>query len=377
MASLTLAATVYAATKIISAAWAWFTSRNRHPRERGVLVGCSLGSSSALFVLPLLYTGLFSDLGQRIGILCAAIDLVMSTAGSYFLFSTAGAAFPESFEHTDGGRYRGEWKGMLKDGFGVYTYPSGARYEGQWRDGVKDGRGVYHFPKGGIYEGEWRGGVMSGIGVRTFASGKVKAGVWNEGKLESSLEELQCVLAVEGANEAAAVSRNIDIGSASLTAVAKRGLAVPGLWALLIALILNGLKLPLSPSIDTITRSIAPAHGPLALISVGLLSDFSQRPKSEKDVSVMKCLCFLYVSCPMIIKSIKKATWMGDHFRWLSARLHATKQHRQSSSSHYPSSFSFLFFLLVSSSSSPFHLRRCFVLWSCSWRLCHHDCPAL
>ena len=30
----------------------------------------------------------------------------------------------------DGGKYRGEWLGMLKQGYGVYTYPSGAKYEG-------------------------------------------------------------------------------------------------------------------------------------------------------------------------------------------------------------------------------------------------------
>ena len=49
---------------------------------------------------------------------------------SFLLFASAGAAFPEQYEHVDGGRYRGEWKGMLKEGLGVYTYPSGARYEG-------------------------------------------------------------------------------------------------------------------------------------------------------------------------------------------------------------------------------------------------------
>lgn len=34
------------------------------------------------------------------------------------------------YVHMDGGKYRGEWLGMLKQGYGVYTYPSGAKYEG-------------------------------------------------------------------------------------------------------------------------------------------------------------------------------------------------------------------------------------------------------
>ena len=52
------------------------------------------------------------------------------------------------------GSYRGQWRGMRKEGLGVYSYPAaaagggtGARYEGEWRDNLKDGRGVYYFPK--------------------------------------------------------------------------------------------------------------------------------------------------------------------------------------------------------------------------------------
>jgi hypothetical protein len=41
--------------------------------------------------------------------------------GSYLLFGSAGPAFPESYAHADGGTYRGEWKGMVKEGLGVYT----------------------------------------------------------------------------------------------------------------------------------------------------------------------------------------------------------------------------------------------------------------
>lgn len=81
---------------------------------------------------------------------------------------------------------RGEWKGLRKEGLGVYKYPSGAAYEGEWRGNVKDGRGLYLYPKGGTYEGEFVNGAMNGIGVRTLSTGEIKAGRWKDGKLQAS-----------------------------------------------------------------------------------------------------------------------------------------------------------------------------------------------
>ena len=129
---------------------------------------------------------------------------------------------------------------MLKEGYGVYTYPSGARYEGEaspplpsrpfkppprgrlvralpapllsrdtappcapageWRGGVKEGRGVYHFPKGGVYEGEWRDGRMAGLGVRTYASGRVQVGARNYCSLLLSRPLRVCVLSSQHAS---------------------------------------------------------------------------------------------------------------------------------------------------------------------------------
>lgn len=70
------------------------------------------------------------------------------------------------YVHLDGGKYRGEWLGMLKQGYGVYTYPSGAKYEGGCGfsfflrlvsssvggEGIKQGYGVYTYPSGAQYE---------------------------------------------------------------------------------------------------------------------------------------------------------------------------------------------------------------------------------
>lgn len=79
---------------------------------------------------------------------CAIPGFLSAVHGiSCVLLGTAKTAFPDKFVHTDGGSYRGQWKGQKKEGFGVYTYASGAKYEGEWKKNVKEGRGVYTFPK--------------------------------------------------------------------------------------------------------------------------------------------------------------------------------------------------------------------------------------
>ena len=271
---------MYTLSLAISSAIAWYRSKNLHPRERGLLTGVSIGSSTALGALPLA-AALFPIAGVRAALLCAGINILATHVFSYMLFSTAGAAFPESFEHLDGGKYRGEWKGMLKDGYGVYFYPGNARYEGQWRDGVKEGRGVYFFPKGGLYEGDWQAGTMAGVGVRTFASGKVQSGLWENGKFVQPIEEVQCALAVEGANEAATVARHVIVGGASWGAAVQRLVMQPGTWACVAAAVMVALGKPLTPSIDAVTGSLAAAHAPLALLAVGLSLNFEPPPERQ------------------------------------------------------------------------------------------------
>lgn len=277
---------LYTLSLAISAAIAWYRSQTLHPRERGLLAGVSIGSSTALASIPLA-TVLFPLAGLRTALLCAGINILAAHVFSYMLFSTAGAAFPESFEHLDGGRYQGEWKGMLKDGHGVYFYPGNARYEGQWRDGLKEGRGVYFFPKGGLYEGEWRAGTMAGVGIRTFASGKVQSGLWENGKLVQSIDEVQCALAVEGANEAATVARNVIVGGASWGVAMQRMAVQPATWACIAVVVMAVLGKPLTPSIDAVTGTLAAAHGPLALLGVGLSLNFAPLPERQvKEIAM-------------------------------------------------------------------------------------------
>ena len=293
----------YTLALAISALISWVRVRQRHPRERGLVAGLSVGSSLALTAVPFA-TALFPQIGIRAVLLCTLVDIIATQLGSYMLFSTAGAAFPDAFKHLDGGSYKGEWKGMLKEGHGVYEYPGGGRYEGQWREGVKEGRGVYVFPRGGLYEGEWRGGVMSGIGVRTFASGEVKAGIWEGGKLAAPVEELQCALAVEGANEAAAVARNVVVGGASWGAGVKRVLAQPALWAFAVATAVSVLKVPLTATVNTATAALAGVHAPLALFAWGLTLPFDSphQPSRRQIPDIIKILATRLLP-PLLITS--------------------------------------------------------------------------
>lgn len=75
-------------------------------------------------------------------------------------------------KHDDAGRYAGDWvdddesDSPVKQGHGVYVYPSGARYEGEWEHGKKDGRGVYTFASGASVAATWYDGKRQGYGVR-------------------------------------------------------------------------------------------------------------------------------------------------------------------------------------------------------------------
>ncbi|WIA21670.1 hypothetical protein OEZ85_000841 [Tetradesmus obliquus] len=202
---------VVLAASAAAAGFCWLRFRQRHTRERALLCGSAVGSDAAAIAVPFV-----EAVAGPAGLAAACSALIANTLavciGSYLLTGSAGPAFPESYKHDDGGSYRGEWRGLTKEGLGVYTYQSGARYEGEWRNNLKDGRGVYYFPKGGTYEGEWAGGVMSGTGLRTYSSGKVVAGRWEGGQLAAPLELWQCAAAAEGAAEAALAARRVVVG---------------------------------------------------------------------------------------------------------------------------------------------------------------------
>ncbi|EFJ43005.1 hypothetical protein VOLCADRAFT_96981 [Volvox carteri f. nagariensis] len=270
----------------------WLYVAQRSVRERAVLSGAATGLSLRLLGYPLAEV----FLGGASGGCTAASAAVQSVALmdlvnhitvwvlSYMLFAAAGPAFPESFKHEEGGDYRGQWRGLKKEGLGVYTYASGARYEGEWRNNVKEGRGVYYFPKartirtadncrterGGVYEGEWSAGSMSGLGVRTFSTGQVKAGRWRDGQFETPLELWQVALASDGATAVAAAARRVEVGGGRWVDAVHMLAAQPTLWALLAGVVFNLARVPLPTSLNLITAVLAQANTPLVLLAVGI-----------------------------------------------------------------------------------------------------------
>jgi len=246
-----------------------------------VLAGVSVGSAMELFAIPLV-SSLFAYDAMHAVLICCFLNILFTKALSTLYYSTAGPAFPKNFPHTDGGVYNGEWKGALKDGFGVYAYPSGAKFEGEWLDGLKEGRGVYTFAKGGIYEGEWRNGKMEGVGVRTFSTGKVSSGLWKAGKLVKPIDESQCALVVANANEAATVARRVFVGPIGWDGVLRSVLSQSVLWAFLIATGLSLNLFHLSPTLEYVASEISKAHSPLAMLSLGLM--FETEPVEARQV---------------------------------------------------------------------------------------------
>lgn len=44
----------------------------------------------------------------------------------------------------------------MKDGYGVYSFPSGEKYEGQYKQDLRHGKGKYTYKNGATYDGDWR-----------------------------------------------------------------------------------------------------------------------------------------------------------------------------------------------------------------------------
>lgn len=159
--------------------------------------------------------------------------------------------------------------------------------------------------------------------------------MWREGKLEAEMEEWQCALAVEGASEAAAAARRVQVGwrrwcrkhgilrapaavrgtqpaasscaelaslrfahgSTSLLQVGGGGLsdavqhlaAEPPTWAFAAAAALMLTGRQLTPTLDLLTSQLAVAHGPLALVALGLGLDLA--PPQPRQVGPAASFC--------------------------------------------------------------------------------------
>lgn len=90
-------------------------------------------------------------------------------------------------EWQDGGRYKGQVIGGLREGEGLMTWPSGKSYVGQWRAGKFDGHGVLHTAsqRGCRYNGQFKNGQCHGLGRCEWPS----RGTWYDGEWVNGVQQ--------------------------------------------------------------------------------------------------------------------------------------------------------------------------------------------
>ncbi|KAG7392679.1 hypothetical protein PHYPSEUDO_015067 [Phytophthora pseudosyringae] len=80
--------------------------------------------------------------------------------------------------------YVGEYKGLLRDGHGSYTFPGNYfHYSGQWRKGKMHGQGEFTMGDGTTYEGEFVDGEIEGVGLKRWPDGSSYSGQFHQGEM--------------------------------------------------------------------------------------------------------------------------------------------------------------------------------------------------
>jgi len=78
----------------------------------------------------------------------------------------------------NGDIYSGDFKALLPNGKGKYTWSDGTIYEGDWEEGKMTGKGQIIWSKGAKYEGDFSGGYLHGFGTFTIPEGSFYSGAW-------------------------------------------------------------------------------------------------------------------------------------------------------------------------------------------------------
>lgn len=90
------------------------------------------------------------------------------------------------FPFVSGSKYKGEWFGDAKDGFGTQVNCDGSKYEGEWKDNKYHGRGTLWIKVGKksrrLYVGCWANGKMEGEGTYFYDNGEIYTGEWMRNK---------------------------------------------------------------------------------------------------------------------------------------------------------------------------------------------------
>jgi hypothetical protein len=84
------------------------------------------------------------------------------------------------------GKYMGNFRNSLKEGFGVYLWDIGDTYSGNWYNDRMSGMGTYTFSNGDRYIGDFVNGKKQGQGMYYYANGTYAYGTWDNDKLLSN-----------------------------------------------------------------------------------------------------------------------------------------------------------------------------------------------
>jgi hypothetical protein len=78
--------------------------------------------------------------------------------------------------------YKGEFRGGLITGDGIYKWSNEDTYEGTFFDGKMHGRGIYRWPDGSEYVGDYINNIKEGIGTFKWSTGRIFIGPFVQGK---------------------------------------------------------------------------------------------------------------------------------------------------------------------------------------------------
>jgi len=86
------------------------------------------------------------------------------------------------FKSKTTGKFDGDFKDDINEGFGVWYKLNGDIYSGEWKDGQMHGRGVINYIDGSQFEGEFKHGMRDGYGIDITSTGEKIKGQWKQGK---------------------------------------------------------------------------------------------------------------------------------------------------------------------------------------------------
>lgn len=88
------------------------------------------------------------------------------------------------------GKYIGDMRNDMKEGYGKYIYKNGSIYIGEWSNNLKQGKGTFKGHDNSTYTGTWLKGVKEGSGIFVDTNGKTFKEKWKKGRLVSQKLEL-------------------------------------------------------------------------------------------------------------------------------------------------------------------------------------------